>query len=96
MRLLRYADLQELGIRYSRGHMNKLSLAGSFPVPVQLSTSRIAWVAEEVEEWLASRARTQTSNAKAAQAKPQWVRAPRRPRTLPKPVRTQRKQMVGV
>jgi prophage regulatory protein len=44
------------GIPYSFVHIARLERAGSFPVRIKLGECRVAWLAEEVEEWIAERA----------------------------------------
>lgn len=43
------------GIPYCHQHIARLEKAGEFPKRVQLGLCRVAWVAEEVEEWIAER-----------------------------------------
>jgi prophage regulatory protein len=43
------------GINYSRDHLRRKVKAREFPKPVPVSDSRIAWLQEEVEAWIASR-----------------------------------------
>ena len=43
------------GIPYSFVHIARLEHVGAFPKRVQLGACRVAWVAEEVEEWIAER-----------------------------------------
>ncbi|HZP21552.1 MAG TPA: AlpA family phage regulatory protein [Bauldia sp.] len=44
------------GIPYSFVHIARLERAGAFPKRVQLGQCRVAWLAEEVEGWIAERA----------------------------------------
>jgi prophage regulatory protein len=44
------------GIPYSFVHIARLERAGDFPKRVQLGQCRVAWLAEEVEAWIAERA----------------------------------------
>jgi prophage regulatory protein len=44
------------GIPYSFVHIARLERAGAFPKRVQLGQCRVAWLAGEVEEWIAERA----------------------------------------
>ena len=43
------------GITYCRVHVNRLMERGEFPMAIKLSPNRIAWRAQEIEDWLASR-----------------------------------------
>ena len=45
------------GIPYSPAHIARLEAAGQFPTRVQLGACRVAWYADEIEEWIASRPR---------------------------------------
>jgi len=45
------------GIPYCFAHIARLEKIGAFPIRVQLSENRVAWYAEEVEDWIASRPR---------------------------------------
>lgn len=51
------------GIPYCPAHIARLERAGTFPQRVTLGACRVAWVAEEVEEWIEVRIsnRAQTS-----------------------------------
>ena len=43
------------GIPYSFVHIARLERAGAFPQRIKLGQCRVAWLAEEVEEWIAER-----------------------------------------
>jgi prophage regulatory protein len=45
------------GIPYCFAHISRLEAAGLFPKRVRLGACRVAWFAEEVEEWIDSRPR---------------------------------------
>lgn len=45
------------GIPYSFTHIARLELAGLFPKRVKLGQCRVAWFADEVEEWIDTRPR---------------------------------------
>jgi prophage regulatory protein len=51
------------GIPYCFAHIARLEAAGEFPKRVKLGACRVAWVAEEVEDWIEERiaTRAQTS-----------------------------------
>lgn len=56
MKLITFDQLGPLkGIRYSRDHLRRKCKAGEFPKPVQVSDSRIAWVDQEIDEFIAER-----------------------------------------
>lgn len=43
------------GIPYSHQHVARLEKAGKFPRRIQLGQCRVAWYAQHVEAWIASR-----------------------------------------
>jgi prophage regulatory protein len=58
MRLLTYQDLKALrGVSYTREHLRALIKRGEFPAPVRVGAQRIAWRADEIDAWIASRER---------------------------------------
>jgi prophage regulatory protein len=65
-RLLNAEDLRALGIRYSRMHLRRLILAGSFPAPISLGENRRAWVADEIHDWIDGRIRERDAGTAAA------------------------------
>ena len=54
-RLLDRKDLREMGVRYSRVHLDRLVKARKFPRPIKIGENRNAWLASEVAAWLAGR-----------------------------------------
>lgn len=44
-----------LGIPYSFAHISRLEAAGKFPRRVRLGECRVAWVLDEVAEWIEER-----------------------------------------
>lgn len=56
MRFIRYQQLRERGIPWTRVHLNRLIKAGEFPAPVSLGGNSIAWVESEIDEWAEQRA----------------------------------------
>jgi prophage regulatory protein len=57
MKLITYLELRDKkGIAYQRDHLRRKCQADEFPKPVSLSARRIAWVEQEVDDWLAERA----------------------------------------
>lgn len=55
MKVLAFSDLRQKGIPYGRDHLRRLTKAGKFPKPYQLSESRIAWRESDIDEWLKTR-----------------------------------------
>ena len=51
------------GVPYSFAHIARLKAAGQFPKRMKLGACRVAWVAEEVDNWIEERIanRAQTS-----------------------------------
>lgn len=45
------------GIPYCFTHIARLEAAGLFPKRVRLGACRVAWYADEVDDWIASRPR---------------------------------------
>jgi prophage regulatory protein len=43
------------GIPYSFVHIARLEQAGAFPKRIRLGQCRVAWLADEVENWIAER-----------------------------------------
>ena len=40
------------GVPYSFAHIARLEVAGEFPKRVKLGACRVAWIAEEVQDWI--------------------------------------------
>jgi prophage regulatory protein len=55
MVFLRFANLREKGITFSRVHIGRLVKARQFPKPVPLGSNSVAWIEAEVDAWIASR-----------------------------------------
>jgi prophage regulatory protein len=54
MRFVTFERLKtDHGIPYTRRHIRRLVLAGTFPRPVQLSEKRNAWIELEIEDYKA-------------------------------------------
>ena len=43
------------GVPYSFAHIARLEAAGLFPKQVRLGACRVAWIAEEVQNWIDER-----------------------------------------
>jgi predicted DNA-binding transcriptional regulator AlpA len=56
-RVLRFKQLAERGIDYSRKHIRALEAEGKFPVRIALGANSVAWHEREIDEWLESRPR---------------------------------------
>jgi len=56
-RFVRYAELKDFGIPFSRQHIASLEEQGRFPQRVNLSPRVVAWRLSELREWMAQRGR---------------------------------------
>lgn len=57
-RLVSKKELKSIyGIPYSPAHIARLEKLGKFPIRVVLGLCRVAWYADEIESWIASRPR---------------------------------------
>ena len=68
MRFIRFSQLKEKGITFTRQHVGRLQKAGKFPRSVPLGENTKPFIEEEIDEYLASRvaerdARQQHSNS---------------------------------
>jgi prophage regulatory protein len=53
--LVPYDALKAKGITFSKMHIWRLEKADKFPMHVQVSAQRIAWVESEIDQWIAAR-----------------------------------------
>ena len=63
MRLLTFPQVQAKGVPWCRDHLRRKAKAGEFPATVSLSDSRIAWIEEEIDAWIAERAAQRETKA---------------------------------
>jgi prophage regulatory protein len=64
MRIVRFRELSERkGITWSRSHVDREEKAGRFPQRVKIGPNSIGWVEEEIDQWLAERARSRETAA---------------------------------
>jgi len=42
-------------IPYSQNHLRRLEAAGDFPKRIRIGANRVAWLKDEVENWIADR-----------------------------------------
>lgn len=54
-RFLRYSDLRERGIRWSRKHIHDLEREAKFPKRVRIGENSIAWIESEIDGYIAER-----------------------------------------
>ena len=55
MRFIRFSQLKEKGITFTRQHIGRLQKAGKFPRSVPLGENTKPFIEEEIDEYLASR-----------------------------------------
>ncbi len=53
--LVPYDGLKAKGITFSKMHIWRLEKARKFPMHVQVSAQRIAWVESEIDQWIDDR-----------------------------------------
>jgi Prophage CP4-57 regulatory protein (AlpA) len=56
-----HALREEKGIRYHINHLRVLWTRGDFPAPFNLSPPRIAWFEEDIDDWIAAKAKEKES-----------------------------------
>jgi predicted DNA-binding transcriptional regulator AlpA len=54
-RYIRYHDLKDHGVPYSRQHLDVLERCSGFPARIRLSPRVVVWRLSEIREWIASR-----------------------------------------
>lgn len=54
VRLLNLREVQK-AIPYSASHIWRLEQAGNFPRRIKIGANRVAWAADEIQEWIASK-----------------------------------------
>ena len=58
-KLVTKKELRSLfGVPYSFAHIARLEVAGQFPKRVRLGACRVAWLAEEIQNWIDERVAT--------------------------------------
>lgn len=58
MTLVGYDELKQMGVPYTKTHLNRLANAGEFPKPIKLGparNSRKAWLKDDIDAWLQQR-----------------------------------------
>jgi prophage regulatory protein len=56
-RFVRYNELKDYGIPFSRQHLTSLEEQGRFPKRVKLSERVVAWRLSDLRDWMAKRGR---------------------------------------
>lgn len=88
MRVYRYRELKPAGVPFTRKHISHLEKAGQFPSHFNLTPFSVAWVADEVDQWVDEKVRsrrvvslpTATDEPKAPKPTPPQRRGPGRPK----------------
>jgi prophage regulatory protein len=76
--IIPYADLKKRGIPFSRGHIYKLEKAKQFPKHVIVSTARVGWLEEDIDNWVDElRERRDSGEHTTAHARTERARAAR-------------------
>jgi len=80
MRFIRFSQLKEKGITFTRQHVGRLQKAGKFPRSVPLGENTKPFIEEEIDEYVASRvadrdARQQQQRQEVPAAEPPVVGA---------------------
>jgi hypothetical protein len=85
MKVLTFDRLSaEKGIPWNRDHLRRKIQNREFPAPIQMSIRRIAWVEQDIDDWLAEKAAA--AKLRAEQRPPAPVKRPiGRPRKYPRP-----------
>lgn len=52
--LILSAEINKL-IPYSQNHLRRLEAQGSFPKRIRIGANRVAWVREEIDNWIKDR-----------------------------------------
>ena len=50
-----FADEVARLIPYSQNHLRRLEAQGSFPKRVRIGANRVAWVRQEIDDWIEAR-----------------------------------------
>lgn len=56
-KLIRFNELRQKGVPFTRGYIRQLVKEGSFPAPVNLGPHTICWYEHEIDAWVANRNR---------------------------------------
>jgi prophage regulatory protein len=65
-RLLRYDELKDKGVVWTRMHLDRLEKAGRFPRRVHLSQRTVGWIEDEIDAFLAAKLAERNATPKAA------------------------------
>jgi predicted DNA-binding transcriptional regulator AlpA len=71
-KFITYPELPDHGVpAFTRKHLIDMQRRGQFPRARQLSPNRIAWLADEITEWVASRPVAKTFAKKLVEPEPE-------------------------
>ena len=79
MRFIRFSQLKEKGITFTRQHVGRLQKAGKFPRSVPLGENTKPFIEEEIDEYLASRVAERDARQQQQQQQRQEVPAAAEP-----------------
>jgi prophage regulatory protein len=65
MKFLRFEDLQQYGITWSRVHLDRLQKAGQFPKKIKLGPNTAAYLESEIVAWIEARCADREGTARA-------------------------------
>jgi prophage regulatory protein len=57
------ADEVARRIPYSQNHLRRLEAQGSFPKRVRIGANRVAWVRQEIDQWIEARLNARNGDA---------------------------------
>lgn len=60
MKLLRYEQLKDYGIDWSRVHIDRLQKAGKFPQKIKIGPNTVAYLESEILAWIEERCANRT------------------------------------
>ena len=70
MFLLGFKDLRERkGIPYSRMHIDRLEKGGQFPKRVPIGGNSVAWLEDEIDDWIKGRAALRAPTPSGSEAR---------------------------
>lgn len=76
--IVRFRNLRDYGVEFSRPHINTLIREGRFPPAVELSSMAVGWRLSDIQNWLANlptrrRERGPHSEATREKMKQAWI-----------------------
>jgi prophage regulatory protein len=62
-RLLTFDELRDHGVPFHRSHIHRLETKGKFPRRVPIGDSRVGWIEEEVDDYVAGKIKARSTRA---------------------------------